>query len=227
MSNYDYARASHKISMQAPMPNGTLSTLATGTAFFWENDLPDNASEIYLITNWHNVTGAKGWRCSLDKSGCSPEFVTSHIALSNGAKTDLRIELINQTTGDLCWLTHPNHNISATQNSLIDVVAIKVMMDDLNNETISEIEQISVNKLPEAQNVIGDTSMMPYVGAEGFLLGFPVGLDDSRGQPIWKRATIATNANQNHSNYPRFLVDSASLSGMSGSPMILRSEVDL
>jgi hypothetical protein len=60
------------------------------------------------------------------------------------------------------------------------------------------------------------------VGKEVFVLGYPFGQLALRLSlhPIWKRASIATELDYLVEHLPMFLVDTASRSGMSGSPVI-------
>lgn len=53
-----------------------------------------------------------------------------------------------------------------------------------------------------------------------YILGYPKGIIDYTGQPIWKRATVATSPYLGWDKQKKFLVDCASREGMSGAPAI-------
>ncbi len=63
------------------------------------------------------------------------------------------------------------------------------------------------------------------VGDDLFLLGFPAGVTDYTLQPIWKRATIATEPRLGWNKQKQFLVDSASRKGMSGGAALYFSKM--
>lgn len=51
------------------------------------------------------------------------------------------------------------------------------------------------------------------------IVGFPFGLAQEAGLPIWKTGTVASDFNTNYTGKPVFLVDTTSRPGMSGSPV--------
>jgi hypothetical protein len=53
-----------------------------------------------------------------------------------------------------------------------------------------------------------------------FILGYPKGMTDFYGRPIWKRATVASEPQFGMSRQKKFFVDCASREGMSGAPVI-------
>ena len=61
------------------------------------------------------------------------------------------------------------------------------------------------------------------VTEELFIPGYPQNLGDYTGQPLWKRATIASSVQHGWNDQEQFLVDSASKSGMSGAPVVFYS----
>jgi len=62
----------------------------------------------------------------------------------------------------------------------------------------------------------------PMVGKDVFVLGYPFGKLSLRLSlfPIWKRASIASELAYQVEERPMFLVDTATKSGMSGSPVV-------
>ena len=53
-----------------------------------------------------------------------------------------------------------------------------------------------------------------------FIVGYPKGLTDQTLQPIWKRATVATDPRIGWQGQRKFLVDCASREGLSGAPAL-------
>ena len=61
------------------------------------------------------------------------------------------------------------------------------------------------------------------VTEELFIPGYPHNIQDYYAEPVWKRATIASSVQTGWNREPKFLIDSASKSGMSGSPVLFYS----
>lgn len=102
------------------------------------------------------------------------------------------------------WYIHP------VDGAAVDVVAIP-----LGAETNPVMKFFPINPL-SAQGLIIRISM------EVFILGYPFG-PEPPGFPVWKRGNIASEPNLVQLGQKYLLVDTASLSGMSGSPVIRRS----
>ncbi|GAB2877697.1 hypothetical protein GCM10027093_11250 [Paraburkholderia jirisanensis] len=58
-----------------------------------------------------------------------------------------------------------------------------------------------------------------WLGDDLFILGYPRALSDLYGQPLWKRATVASSPELGK-RVSQFLVDCASREGMSGAPVV-------
>jgi hypothetical protein len=102
------------------------------------------------------------------------------------------------------WSEH-----STRQN--VDVVAIRLdvtQFADFANQSINTLKQES--RLPA------------YAGMDCYVLGYPEGMIGPGWTPIWKRGSIATEPDYNFRNMPGFLIDTATRSGMSGSPVVVR-----
>ncbi|WP_228519904.1 hypothetical protein [Aeromonas hydrophila] len=69
------------------------------------------------------------------------------------------------------------------------------------------------------QNLITKWLNSVDVTEELFIPGYPKNVQDYYAQPVWKRATIASSVQLGWNREPKFLVDSASKSGMSGAPV--------
>ncbi|MBO9509962.1 trypsin-like peptidase domain-containing protein [Erythrobacter sp. A6_0] len=173
--------------------------LAIGTGFFYKRD-----SRIYLVTAWHNVTGihpATGQ--SISNTGARPtNFAVRFITSDVSSILYLNLGLYDEN-GNPAWLIHPKHQQSA------DLVAIPIPKwpSEAINEFIGELD---------------DRALPLEVGADVFIIGFPRGVD--RGlAPLWKKGALAVDPDTARGpSAPFWLVDSASRTGMSGSPVVLR-----
>lgn len=196
--------------------------LAIGTGFLYLVE-----DTYFLITNGHNVTGV------------NPESNTrlsKHAAFPTAIRLMLRCEYqgeelasgVEPTLDDLPenhvisipttlvialyedeeyqvpgWLVHPKYGYQ------VDVVAIPLYKKD---EVPKELFLYPINKYGfQGEAVIAD---------DVYVLGYPFGIAMSRTLPVWKRASIATEPSFDYKELPRLLVDTASRSGMSGSPVI-------
>jgi hypothetical protein len=72
-------------------------------------------------------------------------------------------------------------------------------------------------------NLLEQESRLPaYAGMDCYVLGYPEGMIGPGWTPNWKRGSIATEPDYDFRNMPGFLIDTATRSGMSGSPVIVR-----
>jgi hypothetical protein len=178
--------------------------LASATGFFWRT-----ADKKYLITNWHNVTGKNpDTTAHLDnKTLAEPNRLFAHVQVNVpeflGTKVPMQVPL-RDLNEDPLWLVHPEYGRN------VDVVAVPI-------EPTSQYDCRAINEMPSAD-------IKAIVGADVFILGYPLGLPEhpSYSTPIWKRGSIASEPEMEN-DYRPILVDSASRRGMSGSPVILRS----
>lgn len=178
---------------------------ADSSGFFWHVD-----DGLYLITNWHCVTGLNPMTGGplgklvpthlrhsviLDKTPeadfMTPDFRDSTIALYEGE-------------GNPTWFEHPKYGRN------VDVVAVKVSI--LNTDALIDLPINRYN---------GFTDFDPSAGDDCYGVGFPsMFLTNSKHFPIWKRASIASEPQIDIKELPMLLIDTATRSGMSGSPVV-------
>lgn len=178
-------------------------TLSTATCFFWKSGIAT-----YLVTNWHNLSGKNALTGKhLDKIHASEPD-----RLSFFGYRDLNFQEIVEATvllhdkyGRPEWLEHPLHGKN------VDVVCLKLAPPVAR--CVFPINQFIKKKL--------STSITDEV----FVLGYPLGISLSR-TPIWKRATIASEPGLDADNLPKFFIDTASAKGMSGAPIVRRTNFD-
>ncbi len=163
--------------------------------------------EIYLITNWHNATGRNPISGEpLSKhSGIPTVFVTYfRLKQKDGSANKTIINLYHDDEFQKpCWLVHPAYK------NKVDVVAIKLTQNEA-------FHYFPIN------NYDFENDIPPEVSDEVFILGYP--FEDFRylGLPIWKKGSIATEPDVDEDQLPKLLVDTATRSGLSGSPVIFQ-----
>jgi hypothetical protein len=178
------------------------SQLSHGTAFFYKkNDV------YYLVTNWHNLSGRNSNTGQpLHKYGATPQHIGQYIHLECPPyfSNDLLVFKLYDINGKAFWKQHPIHG----QN--VDIAVLEVYPP--NGYKFYPINSMQMT-----------TDMAIGVGMDVFVLGFPVKLF-THIHPIWKRATIATEYAILVDGLPKFLIDTATAKGMSGAPVIARSQ---
>lgn len=179
---------------------------ARGTGFLWLHE-----GQSFLITNWHNVTGVNADTGSLNGS-----FIPNGIVIS------LKLELENDGTKRLIKTHDFKVDLYSAEKPLwiehktgrqIDCIALPLDLSDFGY-----LANLPINTC-DFQADLGAA-----VGMDCFIIGYPEGLEGNARTPIWKRGSIATEPDLNHTGKPMLLVDTASRRGMSGSPVIIRHD---
>jgi hypothetical protein len=189
-------------------PTDTLMASCTGFLYEFED-------EIFVITNGHNVTRMNPEQTNrITNSLAFPTKIHTKLRetnLDNSNKIylgkDVSIKLYEDEDFTIpLWFIHPIHGY------LVDVIAIPL-------EKVSNIP--SVLKLFPINKLEFDIDYCPFVADDVFILGYPLDILTELEFPIWKRGSIATEPIIEIDNLPKFYVDTASRSGMSGSPVIM------
>ncbi len=181
-------------------------TMGTATAFFWRQN-----SKTYLISNWHVLSGREPTSGQpIDKKYCA---VPDAIKINGIVKSDYsqRFEMtlqLNDQIGKPLWWQHK------TYGQKVDIAVF-----DLDQVLEGKYVAQMVTCLNEVSQ---EEEMVPQVGRDTFILGFPLGIMKTDVLPVWKRASIATEPEFPVNDLPSFLVDTATREGMSGSPVIFR-----
>ncbi len=174
--------------------------MANGTCFFVMRN-----NKTYLITNWHIVTGKNPFtNAYIGYYAVSPDQLKIRVYKNQQhlETTDLIIDLLDDN-GNEKWLVHPKYS------NQVDVIALEI-------EIPTDKFVISPENFIEPFNE--DTS--ESVKDDVFILGFPFGLKTGDIFPIWKRGSLASEPLIDLDDLPKMYIDSASRSGMSGSPVI-------
>lgn len=178
--------------------------LSSATGFVYER-----SNTPYLITNWHNVTGrnpATG-EC-LSETLAVPDMVSTLFRTSDQPASCLREHLPLYSDSSLqkpVWYEHPKHGRS------VDVVAVP-----LPTKLQSKYRLFPINK------VEFDSQFKEKVADDAFVIGYPFSEITYLQLPVWKRASIATEPDVNLNQLPKFLVDTATRPGLSGSPVVMQ-----
>lgn len=183
-------------------PTNTL--LSSGTGFIYEYN-----GAFYLITNWHNVSGRNPLtnQC-LSKTLAIPDIISTLFRLVN-QPTNCQSEEINlyhdKQMNEPAWYEHP---IYANK---VDVVALLIPNHIVNNYKLFPINAIAF-----------DTKYKEEVADDAYVIGYPFAETPYLQLPIWKRASIASEPDVNIDQLPKILIDTATRSGLSGSPVIMQ-----
>jgi hypothetical protein len=169
--------------------------LATGTAFFYRRN-----GELYLVSNWHNLSGRNPeTKQPLSKHGGVPDRIFCYVCLNEPYLKRAWLELPLAVDNEANWFEHPTHGGG------IDIGVLPLALSERYRAIVLN-EQVF-------------TKMTLRVSHDVFVLGYPLGILGTHGMPIWKRATVATEPATSEAH---FYVDTATRSGMSGSPVIFR-----
>lgn len=178
--------------------------LSTGTAFFYRRH-----GVVFLITNWHNFSGLNlDTRKPISPKGGHPDLISVPLFNQTDNETLFQPTFFQIYHGENFskprWIVHPSLKQS------VDVVALQINLP--NGYTCVAINDPDLN--------FKDFNPLP--ADETFVLGYPYNIRQEGVFPIWKRASIASEPQFNYNNKPIILIDTATRSGMSGSPVILR-----
>ena len=67
-----------------------------------------------------------------------------------------------------------------------------------------------------------DSQFKEKVADEAYVIGYPFSATPYLQMPIWKKASIASEPDINIDELPKFLIDTATRPGLSGSPVVMQ-----
>ncbi len=182
----------------------TDAVLSSGTGFIYERH-----GFNYLVTNWHNVTGRSptDGKC-LSHTLAVPDMLSTLFRTKDNPGACQREHLPLYSDEEMqcpLWLSHP------TYGSKIDVVALHLP------STITESYQLfPINKIEF------DSKYKTEVADDVFVVGYPFSDITHLHLPIWKRASVASEPDVDLEQLPKILIDTATRSGLSGSPVVMQ-----
>lgn len=214
------------------------TVLSMGTGVLYKR-----GERYFIVTAWHNVTGRhpETMEC-LSDSLAVPDNIVATIAISYSGNCSNRMPIVLPLVGEERALFY----VRQKNWPRVDVVAIPfdptvAHITDLSSEDgeiqtklrfipkhapegglSTEVNPVQ-NFLVPVEDVACKWLQTVEVTEELFIPGYPHNIQDYYAQPVWKRATIASSVQNGWNREPKFLVDSASKSGMSGSPVFYYS----
>lgn len=176
-------------------------SLMTATAFVVSRN-----GQSFLVTNWHVLAGRNPeTNQPTHPSAAIPDTVRIvHHSKGRLGTWHLVEEPLYQPDGSPRWLEH-------AQGQSIDVVALPLS----NVPAVVEIFPLDL--------ALADADLIPQPAMSVSIIGFPFGLSAGGAWPIWKTGHIATDPDVDFDGRPSFLIDATTRSGMSGSPVVVRS----
>jgi len=202
------------VPIQVLNAQGTVISDATG--FFYESA----ESKLFLITNWHVVTGRNPSNSSESKTGTVPCTLRAKLHRRQTEKKDVQESVrlgsvrqmdftVNSENGNNPeWFEHPQYKRQ------VDVVGIEIK----NRE---ELEEKYVFKIINKWESL-DSNYVAEVMDDIFVVGYPWGISGSGGAvPLYKRGCIASDPVINSDGAPKLLIDCRTTEGMSGAPVIV------
>lgn len=172
-------------------------TLAShGTGSIWKRN-----GKTYLVTNWHNFSGKhRETGEHISTTNCEPNMVRIFFHKLGAAGKWVRCDVELLDEGKPIWIDHPR------ESAKIDLAAIEVRPP-----------QDAQFSCPEE---LTSTELITEVGAELFVVGYPFKIE-TVGLPVWKRGSLAVELKVAQlSETGRFLIDTATRQGMSGSLVV-------
>ena len=183
-------------------------SLGKGTGFVVQSP----SSEHYLISNYHVLAGRhpESRRPRRDDGAVPDRLAIVHNRRGSLGSWVVKVELLYDTAGTPLWHEHPLHG------SRVDVVALR----------LTELTDVDCHPYSYLGPVGHDVARLPSAlswGASEFvnIVGFPFGWNAGGAFGIWVQGAIASEPQLDWHELPRYLIDSRTRPGQSGSPVIL------
>jgi hypothetical protein len=181
-------------------------TVSQGTGFLFATTRGNEPDQVFLVTNYHVVTGNE----PQSQAPVKGDRLQFYLHTSRDEPTSyfpVNIPLYTKT-GEPVW-------IQSSQFPEADVVLVPIVQ-----ALYSARGQLFV--FSEAHTLI-DMKVRP--STEATLLGYPYGFFDTKNfLPVWKTGHLATEPSFDFQGEPVFLVDVSAFPGMSGSPVVAVSQ---
>jgi hypothetical protein len=181
--------------------SGNGHMLGTATGF-----IVKQGAEFFLVTNWHVLSGRSTYSNQpLDSNATLPDKLEVSMLTNDLTSTaTLTVPLVDEN-GEALWIAHPS-------GRAIDIAAIRLRADEHVAARPIDIESLSV------------ADLLPQIAMTAVIIGFPYGESSyNKVLPIWKTGHIASEPEVAFNGKPAMLIDATTRSGMSGSPVFIRS----
>lgn len=185
-----------------------------GTGFIYRRD-----ESVYLVTAWHVVSGRNFFDGKLNSKGLIPRRFRIFIPSFEQADEILTISSnpieITLTDKAVAALTQPPIPFGFQVDVAVAKLPIETIKSgDFTSKGMNEFKWGIVERL--------GSPIQSMVGADIFVLGYPLSTYEELKTPIWKRGSLASEPSFKVSPEGAFLVDVNSTQGMSGGPIIRR-----
>ena len=173
------------------------ASLGSATGFVVER-----AGGRYLVTNFHVVSGRHpDTGENLHPSGAWPNTIRIvHNAAGQLGQWVERLEPLYDPGASPLWLEHPSHG------SKVDTVALPLT-------DTAGVDVHGYNPWAPAK------AALPMAGSLS-IIGFPFGVTYGGALAVWVQGFVASEPDFDFGDLPRFLIDSRTRPGQSGSPVI-------
>ncbi|MGA3117669.1 MAG: trypsin-like peptidase domain-containing protein [Syntrophobacteraceae bacterium] len=183
--------------------------LATATGFIVLR--PDGSP--LLMTNWHIVTGRHhDTRQPLARCGEVPDVLRIyHNVQEDIGNWVAKTERLYDDSGDPLWLEDPVHgpNADVVGLPLTDIGGVECYPYSYSGPSGHDVASLPVPTIKWGPS--------DFVN----IIGFPFGWKGGGSLGIWVQGAIATEPVVDYKNLPRFLIDSRTRPGQSGSPVVI------
>ena len=182
-------------------------TFGHGTGFIWKFE-----DRIFLVTNWHNLSGQNPFDGShLNEGGRVPDAIRIYVTAQSSTSQNLQqypIQLpLYEAFHEPLWIQHPHFFELRVDIAIIELTSASGLPDPADCLALNRYEE--------------KPKLFSHVGSDVFIVGYPFfEFGDLLNFPIWKRGSIASEPLVGWKKRPIFLIDSASRPGMSGSPVV-------
>jgi Trypsin-like peptidase domain len=185
-----------------------------GTGFVYRLD-----GRLYLVTAWHVLSGRDFFTRKLNPQGLIPSTIRFFAPAfrQQGEALEIRSEsiILDLTAGGQDILGSPPEPFGFP----VDVAVAKL---PLTTTKAGEFTSKGLNDFSWGFEARTRSPIQSMIGADIFVLGYPLGTYEGLRTPLWKRGILASEPC--FEIFPRgaFLVDVNSAVGMSGGPIVRR-----
>jgi Trypsin-like peptidase domain len=185
-----------------------------GTGFAYRRD-----ESVYLVTAWHVVSGRNFFDGKLNSNGLIPNQLKIYIPSFSQSDETLTVSSnpfeLKLSEKAVAALTKPPEPFGFP----VDVAVAKLPIETTKSGSFTSA---GMNDFKWGIGERLGTPIQSTVGADIFVLGYPLSTYEELRTPIWKRGSLATEPSLKVTPEGSFLVDVNSAQGMSGGPIIRR-----
>lgn len=199
--------------------------LSTGSGVFYKKD-----DKYYIVTAWHNATGRNTETLDfldIQYSSVPDNMIVTFKAHANGMITSMSVTIPLYGENKALFFVHPNNwpridVIAIPFDPFIQHTLVGYIGGKRVNFPISLTDNDGKCMIRSIQEYLAPKELTEKwlkgvdVTEEVFIPSYPHNITDIYFNPVWKRATIASDPKVRWNNERKYLIDSASSSGMSG-----------